>query len=155
MSFASAKLTFINCNSCSILSNVRSDKSFPKSVNGCDYRHSALAKQRRSPHNDVITKRYPTVYDRSVYGLVPATERHLSELGRAWVISGPLTILSGDRPLSAAKRKLETLEILDSDFRNRPLAVNLASRAPNLEAAKSRRRRSSRVEYLAGRFVAT
>ena len=51
MSFASAKLTLINCNSCSILSSVWSDKSFPKSVNGYDYMHSTLVKQRRTPHN--------------------------------------------------------------------------------------------------------
>ena len=48
MSFASAKLILINFNSCSILSNVWSDKSFPKSINGYDYRHLTLAKQRRS-----------------------------------------------------------------------------------------------------------
>ena len=34
MSFASAKLTFINCNSSSILSKVRSDKTLSESVVG-------------------------------------------------------------------------------------------------------------------------
>jgi len=48
MSFASAKLTFINRNSCSILSSVWSDKSYPKSDSGCDYRHLPLVRQRRS-----------------------------------------------------------------------------------------------------------
>ena len=62
MSFASARLTFINCSSCSILSNVRFDKSFSKRVSGFDYRRSVSAKQRRSHHNDVMTKRHPTVY---------------------------------------------------------------------------------------------
>ena len=47
ISFASARLMFINRNSCSILSNVWSDNSFPKSSNGCDYRYSALTRQWR------------------------------------------------------------------------------------------------------------
>ena len=38
MSFASAILTFISCNSCSILSNVRFDKSSSKSISGYDCR---------------------------------------------------------------------------------------------------------------------
>jgi len=45
MSFASAILTFINRNSCSIFSIVRFDKSFSRGISGCDYRRSALAKQ--------------------------------------------------------------------------------------------------------------
>ena len=48
MSFASAKLMFISANSCSILSNVRLDKSFSESVNGRHYRGYALKMLRRS-----------------------------------------------------------------------------------------------------------
>ena len=40
MSFDSAKWTFINFNSCSILSKVRFDKSFSGCVRGCDCRRS-------------------------------------------------------------------------------------------------------------------
>jgi len=57
MSFASAKLTFINCNSCSILSKLRFDKSFSRSVCGCDYKRSSSAKQRRSLHNEGMAKK--------------------------------------------------------------------------------------------------
>jgi len=48
MSFASARWTFICRNSCSILSNVRFDKSFSGVVSGCHYRSWARQKQRRS-----------------------------------------------------------------------------------------------------------
>ena len=41
MSFASAKLMFIRCNSCSILSRFRFDKSFSKSVGGRKYKGSS------------------------------------------------------------------------------------------------------------------
>ena len=64
MSFASAILTFNNCNSCSILSNVRFDKSFSKCVIDCDNRRWALLIQRRSHHFGVALKRHPTVYVR-------------------------------------------------------------------------------------------
>jgi hypothetical protein len=64
MSFASAIFTFNNCNSCSILSNVRFDKSFSKCVIDCDNRRWALLIQRRSHHSRVVLKRHPTVYVR-------------------------------------------------------------------------------------------
>jgi hypothetical protein len=64
MSFASARLTLINRNSCSILSNVWFDKSFPNSVTGCDYRRPNLAKQRRSTHNEFMTSGHLSVYGR-------------------------------------------------------------------------------------------
>ncbi len=51
MSFASAKLTFINCNSISILSKVRFDKSLSENVMGCDGRRWTCLMQRRSHHN--------------------------------------------------------------------------------------------------------
>ena len=38
MSFASARFTFINCNSCSILSNDRFDKSLSERAMGCEGR---------------------------------------------------------------------------------------------------------------------
>ena len=60
MSFASAKLTFINCNSCSILSNVRFDKSFSESVSGGNYKEFALRKQRRSRRITVAASNRPT-----------------------------------------------------------------------------------------------
>ncbi len=51
MSFASAKLTFINCNSISILSKVRFDKSLSENVMGCDGRRRTCLMQRRNHHN--------------------------------------------------------------------------------------------------------
>ncbi len=48
MSFASARLMFINLSSCSILSNVWLDKSFSNNAANRHNRGSALEKQRRS-----------------------------------------------------------------------------------------------------------
>jgi len=58
MSFASAKLTFISCNSCSILSNVRLDKSFSQNVNERNYGGCTLKKPRRGRRiNDAALNR--------------------------------------------------------------------------------------------------
>jgi len=62
MSFASAKLTFINCNSSSILSKVRSDKTFSESVMACDRRRQARPMQRRSHHICVSPVKYASAY---------------------------------------------------------------------------------------------
>lgn len=62
MSFASAKLTFISSNSCSILSNVRLDKSFSKSVSGLNYRAWVAKKQRRSRQIAIAESSRPTTY---------------------------------------------------------------------------------------------
>ena len=51
ISFASAKLTFISCNSCSILSNVRSDKSCSHNINERHYGGCTPKRQRRSRRN--------------------------------------------------------------------------------------------------------
>ena len=50
MSLASAILTFINCSSLSILSNVRFDKSFSGGVNANDCKPQSLQTQRRGWH---------------------------------------------------------------------------------------------------------
>ena len=56
MSFASAKLVFINCNSFSILSNVRFDKSFSRSNSGDEHGRWPLERQQRSHHCTIDTK---------------------------------------------------------------------------------------------------
>ena len=62
MSFASAKLTFINCNSSSILSKVRSDKTLSESVLGCDGRCRARPMQPRSHHICRLPVKYSSSY---------------------------------------------------------------------------------------------
>jgi len=62
MSFASAKLTFINCNSSSILSKVRSDKTLSENVMGCDGRCRARPMQRRSHHIIGWPVKYASAY---------------------------------------------------------------------------------------------
>jgi len=64
ISFASAKLTFINCNSRSILSKVRSDKTFSEDVMGCDGRRRVRPMQRRSHHICGSTVKYLSAYVR-------------------------------------------------------------------------------------------
>ena len=57
MSFASAMWTFNNCNSCSILSRVRFDKSFSKCGMGPDCRPWQVLIQRRRQHiNEMPTR---------------------------------------------------------------------------------------------------
>ena len=67
MSFASAKFTFINRNSCSILSSVWSDNSFPLIDSGCDYRHIPGATQRRN----------------RVFSILASHDRAMFSVGRA------------------------------------------------------------------------
>ena len=64
MSFASAKFKFINCNSCSILSRVRFDKSLSGRAMGCEGRRWAFSIQRRSHHIAGLPTTYPTDYVR-------------------------------------------------------------------------------------------
>ena len=58
MSFDSAKWTFICRNSCSILSKVRSDKSFSEYVSGRDCRRLNYLIQRHNHHINVL----PTIH---------------------------------------------------------------------------------------------
>jgi len=60
MSFASAKLTFICCNSCSILSNVRLDNSFSQNVNERHYGDCTSKRKRRSRRIRVAALNRPT-----------------------------------------------------------------------------------------------
>ena len=60
MSFASAKWTFINCSSCSILSKLRFDKSLSGWSMGCEPSRWAFFIQRRADHIDRLPAKYPT-----------------------------------------------------------------------------------------------
>jgi len=78
MSFASAKLTFINCNSISILSKVRFDKSLSENVMGGDGTRRTCLMQRRSNHNCGLPPRIISAYVRfqqkrsvKTYGSLP------------------------------------------------------------------------------------
>ena len=98
MSFASAKLTFINCNSCSILSNVRLDKSFSESVSGHNYRGSALRKQRHSRRMTVAALTCPAAY--FCFGSLAALQSNISRMS---ALRGKAVIQSirTDRQLTA------------------------------------------------------
>lgn len=53
MSFASARLTFNNCSSCSILSNVKLDKSFSTGLGGGDYSGYVVTRGKRNFHTQL------------------------------------------------------------------------------------------------------
>ena len=61
MSFASAKLTFNSCNSRSIPSNVRLDKSISRVFDGLHYRRFAFEMLRRSSQPAVTAFTYPAL----------------------------------------------------------------------------------------------
>ncbi len=110
MSFASAKLVFINCNSFSIRSNVRLDKPFSWSGSGGDYSRSPLGRQGRSQHSNVIRKiRLAVSVGHGPAGVILGT-----------VASPGRPISCGDSRMPAPDRRL----IFDSFIRNNNLAGN-------------------------------
>ena len=94
MSFASAKLTFINCNSISILSKVRFDKSLSENVMGCDGRRRTCLMQRRSSHNCGLPPRI-------LFAYVRFQQKQSLKRPSLWKCDGLLSARSGHSPVNS------------------------------------------------------
>ena len=137
MSFDSAKWTFISRNSCSILSNVRFDKSFSEFVRDRDCRRMIWPIQRRSHHIHALPTNRPTAID------LLLAEPNSASIARIEKLIPPLQNQKG-RPSSRAG--LSNL-VAGAGF---PFAANAAQLLLPLIATRASLR--PRVNLLARRF---